>query len=203
VIFAVIPAAGKSVRMGRPKLLLPLGGRSVLEYTVGALREGGVSEVLVIVSPALPELARLAEQVGAKVLQLDADTADMRTTVQRGLDWLEQRYSPASEDGWFLAPADHPALEADVIQVLLQTRAAHPERSIFIPTFDGKRGHPTLLTWGHVAGIRNWPAGEGLNTYLRAHADDTELCPVGSPGILLDMDTPADYERLRGAGLKD
>ncbi len=41
-MFALIPAAGKSARMGRPKLTLPLGGRTVLEHVVTALRRGGV-----------------------------------------------------------------------------------------------------------------------------------------------------------------
>ncbi len=51
MIFAVVPAAGRSSRMGRPKLSLPLGGRTVLEHVVIALRQGGVDEVLVVVGP--------------------------------------------------------------------------------------------------------------------------------------------------------
>ena len=49
--FAVLPAAGKSTRMGRPKLALPLGERTILEQVVAALRQAEVEHILVIVGP--------------------------------------------------------------------------------------------------------------------------------------------------------
>lgn len=200
MIFAVIPAAGKSARMGRPKLLLPLHGRPVLEHTVAAFHEAGVPEVLVVMAPGHPALARVAEKTGAYVLILATETADMRTTVERGLDWFEQQCHPDPGDNWFLAPADHPAVEPMVIRCIMDEKARNPQRSIAVPTFQGKRGHPVLLAWKHVEGIREWPAGLGLNSYLRARPDDTVECPVASSAILLDMDTPDDYEKLRGNG---
>jgi molybdenum cofactor cytidylyltransferase len=196
VTFALIPAAGKSVRMGQPKLLLPLRGRPVLEHTIAAFHDVGVERVLVVIGPHLPELACVAEKIGAQVLMLDTETADMRATLERGLDHLEGTYHPDVEDDWFLLPADHPALEPGVIRELLQARSAYPEHSIFVPTFEGRRGHPVLIGWRHVAGIRAWPRGLGLDTYLRACADAMLEHPVTSRGILLDMDTPADYERM-------
>ena len=58
--FAIIPAAGHSTRMGRPKLSLPLGERTVLEHVIAALRQGGVDHVLVVVAPHVAELVPLA-----------------------------------------------------------------------------------------------------------------------------------------------
>lgn len=110
MIFAVVPAAGLGSRMGRPKLSLPLGGRTVLERIVAALRQGGVDAVLAVVGPHDPGLAALAEAAGACVLRLPEATADMRATVERGLRLLEERFHPRPDDAWLLAPADHPAL---------------------------------------------------------------------------------------------
>src|SRR4051812_46993340 len=76
--FALIPAAGLSQRMGRPKLLLPLGGRPVLEHVVSALRAGGAAEVLVVVGPEGGALREPAERAGGRVLALDEQTPDMR-----------------------------------------------------------------------------------------------------------------------------
>src|SRR4029077_9391223 len=90
--FAVLPAGGKSVRMGRPKLSLPLRGRTVLECVVTALREGGIERVLVVVGPHVAELCPLAEAVGARVCLLPAETPDMRATVEIGLTAIEQRW---------------------------------------------------------------------------------------------------------------
>jgi molybdenum cofactor cytidylyltransferase len=197
--FAIVPAAGHSTRMGRPKLSLPLGDRTVLERVVAALRGGGVRHVLVVVGPHVPELVPLAATGGADVCLLPRATPDMRSTVEHGLRWLEDQYHPQPEDWWVLAPADHPVVEPGIVRKLLAA-AGRDDRSIVIPVHDGCRGHPTVLAWRHVAGIRALPADAGINAYLREHADETLEVPISDPGILTDLDTPDDYERLRAAG---
>jgi molybdenum cofactor cytidylyltransferase len=195
--FAVIPACGQSTRMGRPKLSLPLGGRTVLEHVFHALRLGGVDPILVVIGPHVPELALLAEAHSVHVCQLPEATADMRATVEAGLDWLEQRFQPRPEEDWLLVPGDHPALDAEVVRQLRQARQQHPDCSVIVPTFAGRRGHPTLIGWKHVTSIRAHPKGQGLNTYLRSQGKEVRELAVTSPAILCDLDTPEDYERLR------
>jgi molybdenum cofactor cytidylyltransferase len=194
--FAVIPAAGKSTRMGRPKLSLPLGGRSVLERVVAAVREAGVGPTVVVLGPHVRELAALAASAGAHALVLAEETADMRATVEHGLRWLEEQFQPAPADRWLLLPADHPTLDAALVRRLLDVRAAAADRSIILPTWEGRRGHPAVLDWGHVAGIRALPQGQGLNCYLRAREAEVREVPAASAEVLCDLDTPEDYERL-------
>jgi molybdenum cofactor cytidylyltransferase len=193
---ALVPAAGKSTRMGRPKLALPLGQRTVLEHVMAALKTAGLEQVLVVVGPQGRTLAELAGAAGAEVLALAEDTPDMRATVEAGLRWIEDRFAPRAEDDWLLAPADHPTLDAAVVRRVLETRAEHPEASVIVPLFRGRRGHPTLIGWQHVAGIRSLPAGAGLNVYLRQQAAHTLAVAVETPSVLCDLDTPEDYERL-------
>jgi molybdenum cofactor cytidylyltransferase len=195
--FALLPAGGKSTRMGRPKLSLPLAGRSVLEWVIDALQRAEVASILVVVGPHVPELAKQAESGGAQVLLLPAETADMRATVTAGLDWVEANWQPRPEDQWLLVPADHPTLEPAVVRQLQQARQTHAGGSIVIPTYQGQRGHPTLIDWKHVAGIRALPPGKGLNFYFRQHQEETLQLPLATESILWDLDTPEDYERLQ------
>jgi CTP:molybdopterin cytidylyltransferase MocA len=194
-MMALIPAAGHSTRMGRPKLSLPLGGRTIIEAVIHTLRIAGVADVLVVVGPHVAELAPLARRAGAHVLELSEATPDMRATVEHGLASLEDRFHPQPNDAWLLVPADHPALDAAAVRQLRDAfgKSGH---SIAVPTFAGKRGHPAAIAWRHVAGIRAWPAGFGLNTYLRQHIAETLEVPVDSDSILIDLDTPEDYARL-------
>jgi molybdenum cofactor cytidylyltransferase len=194
--FALIPAGGKSSRMGRPKLALPLGDRTILEHVIAALRRAEIGPILVVLGPHVSQLVSLAETAGAQVLLLAQETADMRGTIEEGLRWIEKHLQPRGEDNWLLVPADHPTLDTCVVRQLLQARAAHPEFSIVIPTFQGRRGHPALIGWRHIAGIRALPPHQGSNTYLRGQAAVTLEVPVSSADILDDLDTPADYERL-------
>src|SRR5262249_55984589 len=147
--------------------------------------------------PHVSGLLPLAEAAGAQVLLLSEQTDDMRATVERGLAWLEEQFHPGRDDAWLLVPADHPTLDPAVVRQLLAARAAYPEASMLVPVTAGRRGHPVLLEWRHVAGIRTLPAGLGLNAYMRQHGADTLEMPVHSPQVLCDLDTPEDYERLR------
>jgi molybdenum cofactor cytidylyltransferase len=200
MIFAIVPACGRSERMGRPKLSLPLAGRTVLEWVVTALRQGGVEKVVVVLGPHVRDLKPLAERAGAAVCWGAEPTPDMRATVQLGLGWLWDCFGAGDTDDrkdvWLLAPADHPTLDSDVVRRLCAAHAITPEYSIVVPTYQGRRGHPTLIDWSLVGGIYRHPPGQGLNTYLRLHADRTLELPVETPEILRDLDTPEDYERL-------
>jgi molybdenum cofactor cytidylyltransferase len=196
MIFALIPAGGKSERMGRPKLTLPFKGKTVLECVLGAVRRAGIEHILVVVGPHVPELGPLAESAGAQVLALTEATPHLRDTVELGLKWIEERFHPRPDDRWFLVPADHPMLDDAVFAQLLAARDACTTCSIVIPTYEGKRGHPTLLDWTHAAGIRAFPAGGRLNAYVRQQAAATLEVPVNSAGVVRDLDTQKDYARL-------
>src|SRR5262249_10875389 len=88
-------------------------------------------------------------------------------------------------------------LDSFLVRMLLWERVETRNRSIIVPAHGGRRGHPTLIDWKHVGGMRALPPGEGLNGYLRQHIAETQEVPVDSPDILFDLDTPEDYERLR------
>jgi CTP:molybdopterin cytidylyltransferase MocA len=197
MIFALIPAGGTSRRMGRPKLALPLGERTVLGHVIAALQQAGVEHIVVVIGPQTPELMPLAEAAGASALVLEEQTPDMRATVLHGLRWLEAQFHPHESDTWLLVPADHPTLHPNIVRQLLQAYAESGPCSIVVPTFQGQRGHPVLLSWQHVAAIRRLPAHEGLNVYLRQCAEVTRNVAVDSANILQDLDTPEEYEQLR------
>ncbi len=198
MIVAVVPACGHSTRMGRPKLALPLGDGTVLGHLLAALRTGGADRVIVAIGPHVPQLVPLATAAGADVLQLAEPTADMRATVEHGLRWVAENVTPQPE-GWLLAPADHPAVTADAVRRLCECFRSHPVRPVTVPVHGGRRGHPTLIPWRLAAEVSRIPPGQGINALLRV-AETVEV-PVESAGVLTDLDTPDDYERLRKAGV--
>lgn len=193
-LFALLPAAGHSTRMGRPKLSLPLGDSTVIEQVIATLRSAGIDRILTVIGPHVSELVSLSTRAGAEALLLANPTQDMRTTIELGLQWIEANWQPSANDAFMLVPADHPVLDQAVIRKLVETESS---ATIRIPTFDAKRGHPTFIGWKHVAGIRALPPDVGLNAYLRAHPDAVREVPVDSETVLLDMDTPDDYERIQ------
>jgi molybdenum cofactor cytidylyltransferase len=196
MIFGVVPAGGKSERMGRPKLSLPFRDRTVLECVLNALQLGGCDATVVALGTQAAPLEPLARQAGAHICMLSEDTTDMRATIEVGLCWLQREFGPSDTDAWLLAPADFPALESSVVAALKCAYHANPAYSILVPTCGGLRGHPVLLSWRHAEGLRAHTPGQGLNGYLRLHSKQTLEVAIEMPGILADLDTPQDYERL-------
>jgi molybdenum cofactor cytidylyltransferase len=183
------------MRMGRPKLSLPLGDRTVIEHVALALQAGGIDRIVVVVGPHVPELAALAAGAGADVLALANTTPDMRATVAAGLDYLEERYQPTRADWWLLAPGDHPVISPRVLEEL-RAAADLQSHTIIVPTHQGQRGHPTLISWSLAAAVRAIPPGTGINTFLRGRLGETLEIEVTDPGILANLDTPEDHARL-------
>jgi molybdenum cofactor cytidylyltransferase len=69
---------------------------------------------------------------------------------------------------------------------------------ITVPTFDGERGHPTLLDGWLLPELRQVrERSQGLRGLLEAHEPDIVEVPFDSEVVLMGMNTPAEYERVK------
>jgi molybdenum cofactor cytidylyltransferase len=195
-MFAVIPAAGRGVRMGRAKLLLPLGGRTVIARIIDALSTSDITERLVVVRPDDDALQRAVQEAGGTPLVPPTPPLEMRHSLEFALRWLMEHRRPADTDAWIVSPADHPVLDRSVTSRLVaQWRKCG--KGILIPTCDGRRGHPVILGWRYADEVFQLPHDKGLNEVMRRHAADVVEYETGSRAVLSDLDTPEDYARLQ------
>lgn len=195
-VAAIVPAAGRSTRMGRPKLVLEIGSEAVIRRVVRALGQGGAEPVLVVAPPVAEPgavvLADHARGAGAVVVHCPGLTPDMRATVGVGIAALRERaVAPA---GLLLAPGDSPGLGPELVGRVVARFRSDPTR-IVVPVYEGKRGHPLALPWDLALTIADLAEGVGVNVLLERHADRVVRLPVGDPGSVADLDTPEDYRR--------
>lgn len=190
---AVVPAAGASTRMGRPKLLLPFGESTVVGSLVAALRAGGASRIALVVAPEDEVLRRWGEAEGLVVAVNPAPERGMLSSIRQGLAAL----GPVAET-LLVAPADLPALSAGTVRRLLEG-AAETGAPLAVPVFRGQRGHPLAVGPELVPEIDTLDPAVGLRQLLERHAGELIEVPVGDPGAVRDVDTPGDYHRLRAA----
>jgi molybdenum cofactor cytidylyltransferase len=196
-LFAVVPAAGQSRRMGRPKLLLPLGTSTVIAQMLSVLKRSEIAATIVVVRPDDEPLRSAVAACGATPLQPNVPPPEMRQSVEHALRHLETRFHPRADDGWLLAPADHPLLDPEVITRMITEWRRFP-RKIVVPVYQGRRGHPTLFPYCMATDVFNLPADEGLNSLLKVHATEIVQIDTDSPAVVADLDTPDDYARLVG-----
>lgn len=191
MLHAIVPAAGHSRRMGRPKLLLPLGdrGETVISRLLQVLKPE-VDRVVIVCRGDDVILANSVRQYGAEVVQPEIDPPDMRTSVGHGLRHLNLTVN----DGWLLCPADSPLVEPGVLRQVIAAWNSDSGR-IVIPTFQGQRGHPVVFPGSLAAEVFVLPAESGLNVLVRNRADLVREVPFETDSVIADLDTPEDYAK--------
>lgn len=188
----VVPCAGASVRMGRPKALLPLEGETFLARTVGALRGGGCEPVLVVVAEGDEPTAREAAHAGARVL-LNPDPGEGPiTSLRLAIDALDD-----DATGLVYLPVDHPLARADTVRVLLDAASA-TGAALTLPVHRGERGHPAVFGAALFVELLDPALEGGARTVTYRHLEDALLVEVDDPGVLADIDTPEIYQEVIG-----
>ncbi|MFN2387592.1 MAG: NTP transferase domain-containing protein [Thermoanaerobaculia bacterium] len=186
----VVPAAGLSRRMGREKILLRFGGTTALERVLDSLLRAGVEDRVAVLRPGLEEAVALARESGALVVINEHPEEEMLVSIRLGI-----RSLPRPVEAFAVWPADHPAVSPETV-IALADRAA-PDR-VVVPAFRGRRGHPALVGAALRAAIDAIPPGSGLSRLWRDRPEILEELAVEDEGVVIDMNTPADYERLSG-----
>jgi molybdenum cofactor cytidylyltransferase len=199
--FALIPAAGRSRRMRSPKLLLDVNGKTVIARVLTALGEAGLANRLVVLQPQDELLKKEVELYGGRALLPPTPPPEMRDSIQFGFKCVADEILASGEPAdlhqpWLLVPADHPVIDAQTVTILLEAAAKNPGR-IVVPTHRGRRGHPTVFAWKHALQIDQIPVGLGFNWIVEQLPADIIEIEFASSGVLVDLDTPEDYERLR------
>ncbi len=199
---AIVPAAGASRRMGRPKLLLPYGGGTVLGALVGALRAAGASPVVVVAAADDAEMrawcaAAAVDPTGGLTVALNAaPERGMLSSILAGLAALGGASRLAGGQAPLLVcPGDLPALRPETVVELLRRREA-AGAGLAVPVHGGRRGHPLAVAPALISEIETLDPGRGLRQLLDLHPGDLLCVEVDDPGCIADLDTPEDYERL-------
>ena len=202
MIAGIVPAAGLSSRMGRPKLLMPIRGETLIHQVVIALLKGGVDRVVVVAPPANspegPAVADEAGQAGADVIVPETRPAEMRHSVELGLERFRQG-NPTPELV-LLTPGDVPGIDPEVVARLCELALARPGHLV-VPGYEGRRGHPLVLPWGIAARIPMLPPGEGINALVARQQDLILEMPVSNSELFVDLDTPDDLVRWQSVRL--
>jgi molybdenum cofactor cytidylyltransferase len=182
---AVIPAAGAASRFGGGKLLVPIAGAPLLDRTIGALLDGGLDEVVVVVPPdaSWTGIVRLLEDARVQTEINHDPSRGMFSSIQIGLRSVAR--GPIA-----VLPGDMPFVTAETIQVVLE--AAVRTGAIVSPRLNGRRGHPVVLPSDLRDAILAAPPEMALNQVLRPYAARFVDVDVTDKGVVRDVDVRGD-----------
>ena len=187
MISGVVLAAGASTRMGTHKLLLTLAGEPIVRRVVRAVSEAGFDDVIVVVGYEEEKVLGALEGMGIRHAVNPDYATGMGSSFRAAVDALRQ-----SEAAMF-ALADQPLLTAADYRRLLEAWRERPDGIVC-----GRYGDVTAPP--HLFGRTYFPElaalVHGARPVLQRHAERTRVLQF-PPELLLDIDTPEDYERAR------
>ena len=191
-IAAVVLAAGRSERMGRPKPLLPCCGTTFLGTVLDTLKASRVDDVRVVLGHRAEEI-RVALLLPEEIYVVNPRyDAGMLSSVQTGI-----RALPADTAAFLLWPVDHPLVLADTVERIVEAFTSGG-RGVVLPVHEGRRGHPVLFAARLAPALMAAPESVGARAVARAHAHEVLELPVDDAGVVTDINTPEAYREVFG-----
>ena len=186
---AILLAGGYSSRMQRFKPLLPLGGATVIEHAIGTFRGAGVRDLTVVVGHRGEELKMLLDRLHVRCVPNPDFDSGMYSSIAAGV-----RSLAAGVRACFVLPADMPAIRSHTVALIARTYR-RKGASVVYPVFQGERGHPPLVSSRLFSAIASADGAGGLRGVLAGYDGEAREVGVVDEGVLMDLDTPADYSR--------
>jgi molybdenum cofactor cytidylyltransferase len=201
MIPAIVLAAGRSSRMGRPKALLATGpeDETFVSRLARTLLDGGVADVLIVGRPDDEALAAEVRRIGDRgraarlVLNPHAERGQLSSVVT-GLNAADR----PGVTGLLITPVDAPMIQPATVRMLLSESAAHHD-AIVRAAFGGRHGHPVIFARKYFDELRRADPAAGAKGVVHAHADAVRNVDTNDPAVVDDIDGPDDYARLLSA----
>lgn len=187
----VILAAGSSSRMGRPKQLLRVGGKTMLDRAIRAAMDAGLGKPVLVLGASLDqvleqsELAKICEVVANMDFALGQSTS-LAAGVRRVMGGC---------DGAVFMLCDQPFIRAE----LLADLAEHFSRTrpdVLYPVYRGQRGNPVIIGSRLFPRLLKATGDAGARFLFQDPELDIVAREVSDRGVVVDIDTPEEYRAI-------
>lgn len=195
VIDGIVLAAGGSTRMGRSKALLEIDGTPFLERAIRMLRQAGCRYVIAVVGDADDWISRLADVSGAEPVINDRQGSEQIDSLRLGIANLPDGY-----DAIIVLPVDFPRVQPETVSTLIQEFTRQPA-AVINPAYRGAPGHPVVFSRDVVVELLRPDLPEGARSVIERHLNEARTVEVDDSGVLIDIDTPADFRQYVEGGV--
>ncbi len=189
---AIVLAAGRSSRMGTPKMVLPWNDSTVIGHIVSVLHHCSVDPIVVVTGGAKEKVeAALSSQEVILAENAEYATTEMMDSLKIGLMKL-----PPDVDAVLIVLGDQPFIDEGLIGKLID-RFRTQSTLLIIPSYNKRRGHPWLVgrtLWAEMLALDETST---LRDFIQSNTSAIDYLVVDTPSVLLDLDTPDDYARLK------
>ena len=189
-ITAVVLAAGSSSRMGRPKPLVPILGKTLLDRVLGGVRDSHVAEIVVVLGSNAKQIQSEIDLQGTTVVMNPQFDDGMSSSLRRGVAAASSR-----SRGLLVVLGDQPFVSPKSLNALIAQHTSGTGK-ILIPTFEGIRGNPILLDQALIPELGQIKGDIGCRAIFPGHLSEVIEVAVPDPGVLIDVDTPEELKQI-------
>jgi len=186
-LWAIILAAGESKRMETPKMLLPFNGKTIIENVIENVTGTGVNKTMVVLGASKDDILKVIGKYSVEHCYNQDYKQGMLSSVKCGFRSLPEDFEAA-----LVFLGDQPMIPAEVTDVIISAYR-NSKKSIVLPVYNKKHGHPLLITSKYRDEIEKLKSGESLRFIIQRFPSDVLEVKIKTPGILKDIDTMEDY----------
>lgn len=189
-IAVLIIAAGYSSRMHDFKPLLPFGQTSAVKRLIQTYQAHGIEHIYVVVGHRQEEIKAVLKDDDVSIVYNENYDKGMFSSIQKGLRAIDETLS-----AFYMQPVDIPLIKVQSLERLYEAYERE-RKGVIYPTFLGRKGHPPLIDMKYKEHILASNGEGGLKKVLEAFGNDALHVNVTEQSVLMDMDTPEDYQNL-------
>ncbi len=189
MVKAVILASGMAKRFGKNKLLMPLGGKRVVEHVIDHSKASKVENIFLVYGHHRQEFERIAEDKEIKLIYNEKYYLGQSYGVKKAIERLEEE-----AEGILFLLGDQPFITVHTINQLLEHFKAYPQKMI-VPTYDGKRGNPVIFSKNFFKEIKNIQGDKGPKEIIGKYYNQVVYVPILDSKENFDIDTKEDYKK--------
>ena len=176
--------------MGTSKALVDLRGKSFLAHILEATRHPKIGVTRVVLGFGDDEIRRMLH-LPDEIVILNPDwERGQLSSIQAAVRALsEDPLAGDAIDGMLLWPVDHPLVNRAVVDSLIDA-FEYLAQPIVIPTFNGRRGHPTIFARSLFPELLLASDDLGARSVVWEHAADVAEVPTEEEGVVLNLNDP-------------
>ncbi len=188
-VTAIILAAGGSSRMGKPKQLLEIGGKTLVSIVIENILASIIDEVIIVTQPDLPLISDNEYPDIKRVVNNEWQTGQS-SSMKAGLNAVDPKTNAVM---FFMA--DQPMVDEGIINSLI-IAFQDSQKPIISPLYNGKKGAPVIFKRRLFDELNLIQGDRGGRDLLEVYP--VEYVNIEIPIAALDVDTPEEFEKLRG-----